>query len=272
VNSRSTPRVAGTGRRRGRRRIEVMLKAEPVRRETVVDRAHAQLRDLVIRGALEPGVTYTIRGLAEALGTSATPVRSVLHMLVAEGALETLPNRSVRVPLVSAQRYEELCAIRAELEGLAGSIAAIKATPRLVEELKTVNSQYAAAIARGDKQSIFNANRRFHFDLYAHSDAPTLVRLIKTVWLWTGPYVNVTYANRVASAAAVLNHRRIVRAVARHDADECRRAIERDVLEASRFTVRELRSDAPVASSGTARHKSSKSGVLAHVGFARDPR
>ena len=269
MNARSTPRLIETGRRRGRRPIKVALKFEPVRRETVVDRVHAQLRDLVIRGELRPGVTYTIRGLAQALGTSAMPIRSVLQMLVAEGALETLPNRSVRVPLVSAQRYEQLCAIRAVLEGLAGSIAASKGSRALVRKLETLNSSYAAAIARGDRQRIFNANRSFHFELYAHSEAPTLVRLIETVWLWTGPYVNVTFANRTASAAAVLNHKRIIRAIAHRDAIQCRTAIERDILEAGEFTVRELRKESEADGAAWSRHESARLNVLAHAALRR---
>lgn len=269
MSTRSTPELAGSSGRRGRRRIEFTLKAQPVRRETVVDRVHAQLRDLVIRGELQPGVTYTIRGLAQLLGTSAMPIRSVLQMLVAEGALETLPNRSVRVPLVSAQRYEQLCAIRAVLEGLAGSLAASQGSARLAGELEAINSEYAAAIARGDRQRIFNANRRFHFSLYAHSEAPTLVRLIETVWLWTGPYVNVTFANRVASAAAVANHKRIVRAIARRDAIECRRAIEKDVLEAGKFTVRELRKEAQAGSSRLSEREMTEFSVLAHAALTR---
>jgi DNA-binding GntR family transcriptional regulator len=195
---------------------------------------------MVIRGQLQPGVTYTIRGLARVLGTSSMPIRSVLQMLVAEGALEMLPNRSVRVPLVAAQRYSELCAIRAALEGLAASLAARNSSPQLVGELESISSEYAAALARADRQRIFNANRRFHFTLYAHSGAPTLVRLIETVWLFTGPYVSVTFDNQPASAAAVANHNRIVRALARANPDQCRAAIENDILEACKFTVREL--------------------------------
>jgi DNA-binding GntR family transcriptional regulator len=269
MSTRSTQQPAGSGRRRGCRGIKVTLNVEPILRETVVDRVHARLRDLVIRGELQPGVVYTIRGLAQVLGTSAMPIRGVLQMLVAEGALETLPNRSVRVPLVSAQRYEQLCAIRAVLEGLAASIAADKGSAQLVRELEAINSEYASAIVRGDRQRIFNANRNFHFRLYAHSEAPSLVRLIDTVWLWTGPYVNVTFANRKASLTAVLNHKRIIRAIARRDAVQCRTAIERDILEAGKFIVRELRNDAKAGRVATSKHELAEFSVLAHAGLRR---
>ena len=227
-------------RKRGRRPIHLQLDLKPVFRETIVDRVYAQLRDLVIRGQLRPGVIYTIRGLARAVGTSAMPVRSVLHMLVAEGALEVLPNRSVRVPVVSAERYAELSAIRAALEGLAASMAARNAPPGLAMQLKAVNAEYVVALTGKDRQPIFDANRQFHFMLYAHSGAPALLRLIETVWLLTGPYVNVTFANTTASSKAKTDHASIIRAVSKRDPEACRSAIEKDIGDACRFTIQQL--------------------------------
>jgi DNA-binding GntR family transcriptional regulator len=227
--------------RRGRRAIKVQLDLQPLERETAVDRIHQQLRDLLIRGQLQPGEIYTIRGLAAALNTSTMPIRSVLHMLVAEGAFDILPNRSVRVPLVSPQRYSELCEIRAALEGLAASMAAKNASPDLVRQLSAINDEYDLAMKHSDRHKIFSANRQFHFCLYEQSEAPALLRLIETVWLLTGPYVNITFEHQKASDKALLNHRRIITAVGRGDAAECRRAIETDIRSACQFTLKELK-------------------------------
>ena len=49
----------------------------------------------------------TIRGLATALKISSTPIREALHGLAAEGAIEILPNRLIRVPLLSTERLIE---------------------------------------------------------------------------------------------------------------------------------------------------------------------
>lgn len=232
-------KVAAPGRR-GRRAIKVQLDLQPLERETAVDRIHQQLRDLLIRGQLQPGEIYTIRGLAAALNTSTMPVRSVLHMLVAEGALDILPNRSVQVPLVSPQRYSELCEIRAALEGLAASMAVKNAKPELARQLGEINDEYGLAMKHSDRQKIFSANRQFHFCLYEQSEAPALLRLIETVWLLTGPYVNITFEHQKASDKALLNHRRIISAVGRGDAAACRRAIETDIRSACQFTLKEL--------------------------------
>src|SRR5687767_14976592 len=63
-------------------------------------------------GRFQPGERLNISALASALGTSATPVREALSHLAAEGAVELVPGRSVRVPLFSRERFEELKLIR----------------------------------------------------------------------------------------------------------------------------------------------------------------
>jgi len=240
AKSPQKPTTGAVPGRRGRRAITIQLDIQPMQRKTAVDRIYQQLRDLLIRGQLQPGEIYTIRGLAKALNTSTMPVRSVLHMLVAEGALEILPNRSVRVPLVSPERYLELCEIRAALEGLAASMAVKKAAPGLAGLLSSINDEYALAMKHSDRQKIFTANRQFHFCLYEHSEAPALLRLIETVWLLTGPYVNITFAHQKASDEAVLNHRRIINTVIGAEPVKCRRAIEGDIRSACEFTLKEL--------------------------------
>src|SRR3569833_2179012 len=67
-------------------------------RETVQDRVYSVLRDRLMRGGFEPGQKLKIAELATALGTSAMPIREALNRLAAERAIDSLRNRSVRVP------------------------------------------------------------------------------------------------------------------------------------------------------------------------------
>ncbi|KAG1244152.1 hypothetical protein G6F65_021971 [Rhizopus arrhizus] len=67
-------------------------------RVTVADQIYQQTRQLLMSGAVPPGEKITLRGLAAALNTSPMPVREAVNKLVAEGALEMLPSRGLRVP------------------------------------------------------------------------------------------------------------------------------------------------------------------------------
>src|SRR5512132_4043435 len=65
---------------------------------SVQDRVFAELRRWLMVGRFLPGETITLRNLATELEVSPMPVRAALRHLIAEGGLEMLPNRSVRVP------------------------------------------------------------------------------------------------------------------------------------------------------------------------------
>src|SRR5215510_9742029 len=102
------PTVVGINRRRP---------LSPILRETLHDRVYAELRRSLIHGVFATGETLRIQELAEKLQTSTMPVREALARLVSEQALEALPNRSVRVPVINRERLEDLARARTLIEG-----------------------------------------------------------------------------------------------------------------------------------------------------------
>lgn len=157
------------------------------RRGTIQDEVLAKLRTALMAGALVPGQVMSLRKLAASLGTSAMPVRGALMQLVAAGALEEAPNRSVRVPRLSRKRLGELFEVREMLEGMAGRIACENVTPQLINRLVKINKGLLAAIARRDVRTCLQANQEFHFALYEASKSEVLVPLIESLWLQCGP-------------------------------------------------------------------------------------
>jgi DNA-binding GntR family transcriptional regulator len=65
------------------------------------------LRELIWKGQLRPGEHISQAEWAEQMGVSLIPLREAMRTLEAEGLLEVMPNRGVRVTPVSAQELEE---------------------------------------------------------------------------------------------------------------------------------------------------------------------
>src|ERR1700733_5969306 len=107
-----------------------------ITRETVQDRVYSVLRERLMRGGFEPGQKLKIAELATALGTSAMPVREALNRLAAERAIESMPNRSVRVPALSRECLQDLMETRFAVEGLAVARAAANMTEETLAQLK----------------------------------------------------------------------------------------------------------------------------------------
>src|SRR5215471_18882094 len=82
---------------------------------TMQERVYQELRDALYQGRFMPGEVLTIRSLAEALGTSAMPVREAIQRLVTENALTQLPNRTICVASLTQETYDEWIRLRSEI-------------------------------------------------------------------------------------------------------------------------------------------------------------
>ena len=187
------------------------------------------LRAALSAGRFVPGQKLTFRFIAGALGVSLTPVREAVRRLVAEGAFEMQPNRSVRVPLMTRDKIIELRDIRTSLEGLAAEKAARRAGRTDVARLRQIALELATARSRGDHATDRQKIREFHFALYAIADQPVLLRLIEGLWLQTGPYLNLLYPAYIGRSKGPQGRARIIKALQAHDAVAARREIENDV-------------------------------------------
>ncbi|GEP58741.1 GntR family transcriptional regulator [Reyranella soli] len=201
------------------------------------------LRQALTTGRFAPGQKLTFRFIAGALGVSLTPVREALGRLVAEGAFEMQPNRSVRVPLMTRARIEELRDIRKSLEGLATAKAAMVADKRQIAELRRIALAIATARSHGDDATDRQHVREFHFSLYGIAGQPILLRVIEGLWLQTGPYMNLLYPDFINRPHGPQTRARIIRAMQARDAVAARREIENDIDRALSY-IAELADDA----------------------------
>jgi len=202
----------------------------PIERETVQERVYGVLRDLLMRGGFEPGQKLKIAELASALGTSAMPVREALNRLTAERAIESLPNRSVRVPSLSKGALRDLMETRFAVEGLAVARAAANMTDETMAQLR----QFIVAQSETDAEHISEAsarqNRAFHFTIYRQSGSTVLLPIIESLWLQFGPYLRMASERFDGREDSGTNfHIEIVEALARGDVRGARHALERDI-------------------------------------------
>ncbi|OII18408.1 GntR family transcriptional regulator [Curtobacterium sp. MCBA15_013] len=79
-------------------------------------RVYEALRTGVLSGRYQPGQALKPQGLADELGVSLAVVRESLLRLVGEGLAERFHNKGFAVPLVSAERWQEIAEARANTE------------------------------------------------------------------------------------------------------------------------------------------------------------
>lgn len=155
------------------------------------ERVYQELRTALRSGRFRSGELLTIRGLADLLGTSAMPVREAVRRLAQDNSLEILPNRSMRVPLMSPHRFNELTELRATVEGRAAFLAASVMTDAAFTTIRSANDTMSAAIDARDVAAILAANQEFHFSIYRAAQSELMLSVIDTLWQQSGPYLAV---------------------------------------------------------------------------------
>jgi DNA-binding GntR family transcriptional regulator len=207
---------------------------------TLNDRAYEQIKKGLISGAFRSGQTLVIRTLAASYGISTTPVREALQRLVAERHLEMMPNRSIVVPLISAERFVELFRIRRELEGLAGELA----TPRFRSTHLARLQGFIEAMDKTLAESgtaYQELNQKFHFAIYERAESPVLMTMIQNMWSQVGPFFNELTEDESFVAKANDEHRRILAALAAKDPAVVRQHLSIDISVAAEHLIPRLK-------------------------------
>jgi DNA-binding GntR family transcriptional regulator len=211
---------------------------EPLDRQTLGERAYAQLADLLMSGRLAPGEKLSLRAAADVLGVSIMPVREAVSRLVADRALEVTPNRAVRVPLMSAAQFRDLTKVRIAIEGHAAAEAALH---RDNNDLVSIACAEAAMRAESESPApdlprAVELNKTFHFAVYEAAHSPILVEIIRALWLKAGPVINLDLrANpeRLGKGAAIRCHANVRKAIAEGDGAAARAGIAADITDAA---------------------------------------
>ena len=217
--------------------------AIPVPRDRVAEialpaheRVYRTLRARVMHGLIAPGAALTLRGIGAEFGVSMTPAREAVRRLVAEGALKLSASGRVSTPELTAERIEELAALRALLEPELASRALPRAHTALIDRMQAINGVIEEMIVKADASGYVRSNQEFHRTLYLRAQAPAMLALVETVWLQSGPTMRMLY-ERLQRRQASENHRKIMAALRAGDDPGLRLAVRMDVTQGLRMLV-----------------------------------
>ncbi len=210
----------------------------PIVRDTLKERIYREVRHALQAGKFEPGEQITVRQLEHEIGAGSMPIRESLQRLAAEGALVNLPTGRVRVPLFTAEEFEEIKEIRLRLEGLAAyraaaimdgaTLAVIKA--RYADLLDAVQAQPLS----GD---VVEYNYRFHFAIYEAAQTNHLISIVDGLWLRVSPLLSIPFKSSARARGEYISfqeniHGRLLDALEARDGRAAEAAI-REIIQAS---------------------------------------
>lgn len=212
-------------------------KIEPL--GAVRERVLATLRQDIIAGRLRPGDRLVERELAERFGVSRVPVREAIRALVAEGFVLFESARRTVVRRLTPADVKELFELREALEVYAAGLAASRATPQALAELRQLLDSAAEATKSDDAEAITDVNTRFHDRILALAGNSLLISVMEPV---DGRLRWLTRQN-TEWPQLLTEHQELYEAIASGDPDRARAHALSHVQANYRSTVRHLFGD-----------------------------
>jgi DNA-binding GntR family transcriptional regulator len=202
---------------------------------TSTDRIYQELRRTIITGQHQPGDRLPMESLAESFGTSVTPVREALRMLLKDGLVTMETHAGYFVSRISLRQLDALLDLRSILEVAAVERATTRITAEQLEELEELQS--GPPLSEGESpQRFVDRSLRFHQVIAEASGNPELVALIDNLNDKLALFV-VSHRQGVVAPSV---HARIVQALRDRDVVAARQAIVDEIQTSREVLIRQV--------------------------------
>ena len=182
--------------------------------------------------------------IAKEIGTSRTPIREALHSLELEGLIESIPRVGYVVKPINEDEVEEICEIRAAIEGVGARWAMEKAPQKLVEDLKKNIAISEEKIVRGDPKAFVELDAQFHEIIARLSGSKRLQELGQTLRRHMLRYRTQSIYLTENVLRAIQGHKGILEAIEKGNLEEVSRAIKRHLEQSKKDILRYAFKDA----------------------------
>jgi DNA-binding GntR family transcriptional regulator len=198
----------------------IVAKGSKPKRGATTDRVgtiYRALRRAIIEQALEPGAKLPEDAIGERFGASRTIVRHALGQLASEGLVELRRNKGAAVATPSWDQARDIFDVRIAMERLVMSRLAGRLTRQQIDQLRTHVAEEEKARGQNEPMSIGLATE-FHIVLAEMTGSEVLERYVSEVSSRCG-LILALYSRPHSSECAVSEHRQIIDALAKGEAD-----------------------------------------------------
>lgn len=212
----------------------------------------------IFAGEFPPGSRLRQEALADEFSVSRTPIREALRQLEVKGIIEHVPKQGATVLAPNARDIREAYQVRAELEGLAISLAIEWISDEQLERMRNAQKRFVATVdkltnaarksnAKAHLSGIpswVESNDDFHGVVTEASGNRRLSQMIRDLHL--GFTRNIMLSALTMDGRPmrenVAQHEAILNAIERRDTVEARKAMTHHILRSGELVVRWLES------------------------------
>src|SRR3954449_13043054 len=149
----------------------------------VAERAYVDLRDRIVTLQLPPGTVLREDELMTDLGIGRTPLREAVKRLALENLVEVQPRRGTFVTAIEAADIQGITEVRAELEGYAAELAALRLDPETRARAEALVSEIESLDGAGDQDLLMRMDERIHRFTWEAARNPYLAQTLERYFL-----------------------------------------------------------------------------------------
>ena len=186
------------------------------------DHVYAVLKHRILSCGLKPDERLVEKKLCDELRVSRTPLREALNRLSHEELVAFQPHAGYRVAQITLEGFRNLIELRAMVEPQAAALAAERATPEDIAELRALATlPYDPSDERGFVDYC-RANSRFHLRVVRTARNPMLENIVMSALdLYQRPtYLRI--GRQLDPKNPSTKHRAITEAIAKHEVEAAR--------------------------------------------------
>ena len=187
-------------------------------------RLREQIRADIVGGLWKLGSHVTLAELSAHYGVSANPVREALLQLQGEGVVDMRMHRGAVIPAVDERYIDNIYKLRGAVQMMLAREAAARATPAQIERLHGLREAHESAAAASDVAASVQANRALHHFMDGLADNGPAVEVLASRSSLVDAFRCAHGYGSGRLDAVIAQHRKLVRAVARGDADKAAQA------------------------------------------------
>lgn len=209
--------------------------AAPLRQQVV-----KHIREEILNGHLVPGQRLVENILCENLGVSRTVIREALRQLESEHLIKVLPNTGPIVAVLTEAEIRAIYVVRAVLEGLAGKLFALNASPAQCKSLVKLRDRLDKEYRHGDIDSREEIKADFYMQLLTGGGNEVLTESLRAMHARIAIFRRFAFVDPARIEPSISELETIINAAAiDRDAQAAQAACEHHILLAGDLAIME---------------------------------
>jgi DNA-binding GntR family transcriptional regulator len=231
---------------------------------SLLDQTYQAILNAIRDGSLAPGQRLTQEDLAQRLSVSRQPVGQALTLLKSQGFVRETGRRGLVVSHLDPKFFKAIYELRSAIEPAAARLAALRMTPKSIEEGKLLVREGNRALRTSELSALVQADARFHAYIYELSGNPLFSEVMGHYWDHLRRAMGEVLQSKGEAKLVWRQHEAILEALAGRDGEKAARMVQAHLESAVARVLAVVEAHAkPIAAAPSpARRRSAASRVL----------